>query len=166
MNQSDFVAIAWNLLPVWENRELKVRLVLVLLLSDWLKIAIAQNFESFENCSMNEDIHFIPIFKVWMTNFFHTHFLLRYFKSLRIWPPEVQTCNYCVCDVFVLMLLFLSHFYRQKKARTKMCILLIILLVVAGIIALIVILTKNWSLLTLRGSRWLCFKQECVRMYA
>ncbi|XP_015757764.1 PREDICTED: syntaxin-12-like [Acropora digitifera] len=31
----------------------------------------------------------------------------------------------------------------QKKARTKMCILLIILLVVAGIIALIVILTTN-----------------------
>lgn len=31
----------------------------------------------------------------------------------------------------------------QKKARTKMCILLIILLVVGGIIALIVVLTKN-----------------------
>lgn len=31
----------------------------------------------------------------------------------------------------------------QKKARTKMCILLIILLVVGGIVALIVVLTKN-----------------------
>ena len=87
------------------------------------------------------------------------------FKSLRIGPPEVQTCNYCVCDVFVLILLFLFHFYRQKKARTKMCILLIILLVVAGVIVLIVELTK-WSLLTLHGSRRSRFKQECVRMHA
>ncbi|XP_020613729.1 syntaxin-7-like [Orbicella faveolata] len=31
----------------------------------------------------------------------------------------------------------------QKKARTKMCILLVVLLVVGGIIALIVVLTKN-----------------------
>ncbi len=38
-----------------------------------------------------------------------------------------------------------SFFISQKKARTKMCILLVILMVVAGIITLIVVLTNKWS---------------------